>query len=130
MINIQGLGKKKVGEVEELMETKEHMVCLTETQQKIDKVNLSQHLEKWTAMRNKDEKRGGGLMFIRDKNLEGEIMQETTRSRNILILDVRISDVQFIMILVYMPCGSDAQSGEERKKMLIEIEKAIQYNYA
>ena len=66
MINIQGLTKAKYLEVEDILneENTNNIVCITETQQKIDKTVESKGVKKHIAMRNMDDKKGGGLMIL------------------------------------------------------------------
>ena len=60
LLNIQGLTKHKLMEIER--EMNEHKVlCLTETHQKVDGINLSKGLLKIESHREKTEKKVEGL---------------------------------------------------------------------
>lgn len=70
LINIQGLTQVKAVEIEQLFE--EHdILCLTETQQKFEKVNFSRDVGYITSMRDMQDKKGGGLMILYKKKHYG-----------------------------------------------------------
>ena len=63
LLKIQGLTKAKAIEIEQLLD-KNVILCLTETQQKVDSVNFSKGIQYETSMRRYDDKKGGGLMIL------------------------------------------------------------------
>ena len=67
IINIQGLTKTKGIEVEELIGDRS-IVCLTETQKKIRDVMFSKDCKIIENMREKEDRKGGGLMVIYKEN--------------------------------------------------------------
>ena len=60
LINIQGFSKTKIVEVEKLLENSNDVLCLTETQHKVDRLNLNDNIIKHTSMRDLTDKKGGG----------------------------------------------------------------------
>ena len=56
LLNIQGLTKTKIIEIERLL-NKQSVLFLTETQQKYDKTNLSPAYLKYMSMRDQQEKK-------------------------------------------------------------------------
>ena len=56
LLNIQGLSQVKAVELEEMMKTNE-LLCLTETQQKIEKTKLKKSTKYLTTMRTQEEKK-------------------------------------------------------------------------
>ena len=58
MLNIQGLTKVKAVKLEHLFENND-ILCLTETQQKIEKISFSRSIKHITSMRDVKEKKGG-----------------------------------------------------------------------
>ena len=63
LLNIQGLAQYKINEIENII-TDNTLLCLTETQQTLDKTKWNQSLNSYTSMRSKTEKKGGGLMLL------------------------------------------------------------------
>ena len=80
LINIQGLTKPKAVELETILDNND-IICLTETQQKVEKLNFSKGIKTLVNMREKHEKKGGGLMPIyKEKNVQVEIIETKTSS--------------------------------------------------
>ena len=63
LLNIQGLTNEKYGEIHYEVE---HyiLICLTETQKKIDNIRVEENIKVISSMRRMDEKKGGGLMLL------------------------------------------------------------------
>ncbi|XP_068205230.1 uncharacterized protein PF3D7_1120000-like [Palaemon carinicauda] len=128
IINIQGLTKQKYMEMESLLNDSFdiNIVVLTETQQKIDKINISDGTIKKESMRDFKDKKGGGLMVIYkdDKDIE----MEKVNSKNLDILDVKgnILKKKVRLIVVYMDCGGDREGKERNIEIRAELEKKIE----
>ena len=100
LLNIQGLTKVKAIELESLFWNND-ILCLTEAQQKMEKVNFSKNVKYVTSMRDVEEKKGGGLMILY-KN--GNILMKKieTIHKDILIIQCQIFGLELRMILIYM----------------------------
>ena len=122
-INIQGLTYQKYLELEELIDD-DTILCVTETQQKIDKLNIRKNLIKITQMRKKESKKGGGLMIITKQNSNIEIEDIKTLHEDCLQMQVKFGNLNFKLITVYMSCHH-----KENKELNNQIERAIQQNY-
>ena len=66
LINIQGMTKCKIPEIEKLIES-QTILCLTETQQKLDSLTWHNNYNRYVSMRNKGAKKGGGHENGRNK---------------------------------------------------------------
>ena len=68
VINIRGLTKTKYSEIENTFFGKEaesiNFLCLTETQQKYEKVKVHKDLQSYSAMRVRGDKKGGVIQVI------------------------------------------------------------------
>ena len=53
-----------MAELEKIINSDKDIICLTETHQKIDKIELDDSLSKISAMRDLGDKKGGGLMIV------------------------------------------------------------------
>ena len=70
VINIQGLTKQKFIELESMLNDKSYnknMIVITETQQKIDKINPSKGAKIVNSMKEEKYKKGGGISAIYKK---------------------------------------------------------------
>ena len=62
LLTIQGLTKVKAVELQHLFENND-ILCLAETQQKIEQIHFSKSIKYITSMRDVKEEKGGGLRF-------------------------------------------------------------------
>ena len=69
LINIQALAKTKLLKLETFMRNNCDISCLTETQQKYDKLEFSQGIRNIANMKKNDKKGGGLLVMYKDTNL-------------------------------------------------------------
>ena len=100
LLNIQCLTKVKAIESESLFGNND-ILCLTETRQKLEKINFSKNVKYVTSMRDVKGKKGGGLMILY-KN--GNILMKKieTIHTDILIIQCKIYGLELRMILIYM----------------------------
>ena len=84
-VNIQGLTKAKSAEIEKLIESDKDIICLSETQQKFDKIEVDNTLSTISEMRDLKDKKGGGLMMIFKNNSHIELKKEVSRNKDIYI---------------------------------------------
>ena len=124
LINMQGLTKEKYVEVEKLLEKYFDIICITEGQNKVDKIQTSRGICKLEVLREDKDKKGGGLMILVK---EGKVKLEITPSKSKDILDVegRVGKEDIRLILVYMAAGSTAQAKVRNDKIREEIEQKI-----
>ena len=99
LINIQGLTRGKLIEIEGLLKNEGDIICLTETHQKIDGMIVNEKIGKLTAMRDTADKKGGGLMILHkhSKNIELEILE--SKSKDILDVAGRIYTINWSDII-------------------------------
>ena len=120
LINIQGLSQHKVNEIENLI-TDNTLLCLTETQQTLDKTKWNNDYNRYTSMRCKEEKRGGGLMLLFKDQKSICVQQAKTKLKDILIVKGMIKKYHITIILVYL----SVVRGDEEKKTNGDIKKEI-----
>ena len=77
LINIQGVTKCKIPEIEKLIES-QTILCLTETQQKLDSLTWHNNYNKYVSMRNKGAKKCGGLMILHHSDSIYDMKMEET----------------------------------------------------
>lgn len=112
LINIQGPTKVKLCELEKL--TLEHnIMCVTETQQKYLRVNISDNIGYLESNRNINDRNGGGLCILYRKT--GDLMLEKINTKHSDILQVKCTQrsVCYFLILVYM-----STNDQERNKVI------------
>ena len=97
------------------------ILCLTETQQKMEKVNFSKNVKYVTSMQDVEEKKGGGLMILY-KN--GNILMKKieTIHKDILIIQCQIYGLELRMILIYM----SVSNYDANKHLMKNIQDHIQ----
>ena len=59
-LNVQGLTNPKLLELQNMIDLNT-ILCMTETQQKIDRLNVKSDIDKVVCMRDLKSKKGGGL---------------------------------------------------------------------
>ena len=99
-------------EVEKLMN--DHTILfLTETQQKLDTKIWNSSYKKYINMRDKQSKKGGGLMIVHNnKQAYTELEQVDTKQEDILILRGTLKRMKVTIILIYL---SVIRGATERK---------------
>lgn len=118
----------KVHEIEEMLEDKRSIVCLTETQQKYEKVKFKDSISKIESMRGMKEKKGGGITVLYPQ--EDLIVLEKVPSENCDILDLKgklcTGMLEVRIIVVYFLVQNSSEDKEKNKKMKKEIERKIE----
>ena len=128
LINIQGLTKQKLTVLEQMFNSTCDVLCLTETRQRYDRLDVDKNLIKLENMRKGQDKKGGGLMVIYKSN--NNIKFDVIPSRNADILDVQgtIAANEIRIILVYMSVESQPQDLERNRDLQRELECKIESN--
>ena len=134
LLNVRGLTDGKYGELElkYLREGKEYnILCLTETQQKIEKVKIADGLYNHTMMRETNDKGGGGLQVIgrEDRRVDWKEVKGG-RCKDIMILEGKCFGMSIRLILAYFDVGKK-KTGDDagrNRKIRAEIEKAMEEN--
>ena len=121
-INIQGLTNIKYLEIEQLID-RDTIMCVIETQQKIDKLNIRNDLEKLTSMRKLNSKKGGGLMLLKKIDTEIEILESNILHEDCFMVTCKKNNLKFYLVIVYMSCHSN-----ENKVLTNAIDKFLQEN--
>ena len=131
MLNTQGFGHVKYLELENkyLKEGKEYnIICLTETQKKEEIVKVSEGLYKYVTMRDKEEKRGGGLMILGrdDTQVDWEKGKEKNH-KDILILKGTCFGIKMKIILVYFDATKkkDGVDFDRNRELEKEVEREM-----
>ena len=124
-INIQGLTNVKITELENII-NKDTLLCLTETQLKIDKVKISEGLKYVENMRESQDKKGGGLMMLWRNEVELCVEKIDTKLRDILYAKCSATNLNFHIALVYFPCGNKEEDNLLRKGMQKELEEILE----
>ena len=124
-MNIQGLTNAKQMELQGLICQQGILLCLTETQQKYDKIDWSEDICKIESMRTMNDKKGGGLLIACKKRNWVTIEQLETKSRDILYAMVRMFDIKMHMVLVYFSIPKAKEDKERNSNIKKEIELII-----
>ena len=114
-----------MGELERLIDDNTIM-CLTETQLKIDRIKNTGNLMYVDSMREMQDKKGGGLRILWRKEKEVDVEEIETKIRDILCVKCRVSRLCFYMVLVYFPCDNKEEDKKRRREMEKEVENIIE----
>ena len=120
LINIQGLSQHKVNEIEDLV-TDNSLLCLTETQQTLDKTKWTKDLNMYASMRGKNERKGGGLMLLFKDQENVHLQKVKTQLQDILVVKGTLKKDKVTIIIVYF----SVVRGEEERKINSGIKKEV-----
>jgi len=127
-INIQGLTKQKMAEIEMLMDQDQNnkIFILAETHLKSDRIHVSDNKDKIIEMREVSELRGGGLMAIYKRDEDLMVNQITSENSDILKFEIKISNNTFKVLAVYFAVRTSPQSTERNRRLLRELETEVE----
>ena len=120
---MQGLTRGKLFEVEEILKNQCDVICLTETHQKTEKLEISKGIEKVECMRKLQDKKGGGLLVLWKQKFKA--IGHSTKSSDILHVEFRVKMTSFHIILVYFSVANKEEDRIRNKQMRKEVEKIV-----
>jgi len=125
-INIQGLTKEKMAEIEILMNNDDgnKLFILSETQLKCDRVDVDENYRKIVSMRDANDLKGGGLMTIFKKDMD--IMKKSLKSNDILKFTLSLNQIDIVIIVVYFSVKSSRNADERNRKIQKIIENEVE----
>lgn len=122
LINIQGLTKVKMIEVVELIGDKT-IVCLTETQLKVQKININESYSSYDSMRDEKDIKGGGILMFHKTNPNIKLIKIANTNKDYLYVNGEICGKKINIILVYFSCRPNDQ--ERNANLKRDIEKHL-----
>ena len=90
----------KLSELEEMV-TDTEMICITETQQTVQKLRLKDNTGYISTMREKEDKRGGGIMIVFRNNENIVIEKQHSPHKDLLYAKCTIYSYKFRIIATY-----------------------------
>ena len=123
LLNIQGLTRLKMLEVQKILadEKEPVIMCLTETHQKQDKIQLSKGFKKIEKMRDSHDKKGGGLMIIYREKDDVEMTIKDTKECDIMEAEVEVGKISFSLTLVYFSVDKTEEDRKRNVKLKTEV---------
>ena len=120
MINIRSINAPKLGELiksveEDSQADMRKVICITETHEKFDKVQIPKGYKYVTRRRDEGDKKGGGLMIIVEDYTQ--VSKNLTNSTDILDVAIEIDDQKLRMMLVYMDVSSEERNIKIRREL-------------
>ena len=125
LLNIQGLTNEKYGEIHYEVEDYT-LICLTETQKKIDNIRVEENIKVISSMRRMDEKKGGGLMLLYREREDFYFEKRENRKNDIMQVKGKIGKRNIVIWLVYLATGNDLATKEENNCLMREIEETME----
>ena len=105
-LNVQGLTNVKYTEISKEIQPYT-MVCLTETQKKVDDIRVDEKFEVISSMRQQQDRKGGGLMVIYEEREDFYFEKQHNNNADLLMIRGRVSGEVYNMIVVYLKTGND-----------------------
>ena len=124
-MNIQGLTKTKMIEVEEAVGPNTIM-CLTETQRKVDDIGTKKNLKVLVSMRDMKDRKGGGLMVMYEEKERLYFEKKECRNADMMMLEGQVGAVRMRIIVVYLRTGNEVEVMEYNRKIMGEVEEKVQ----
>ena len=125
MLNVQGLTEEKTVELLELVKPGV-ILCLTETQKKVDAIKRGEEVEVVQSMREMQDRRGGGLMCaVRRRDMK--IEKRKTKHRDLLHVGVEILelDLSLELIITYWRTGNEIEVANYNEVIAREMGEII-----
>ena len=97
LINIQGLTQIKASEIEELV-SENSLFCITETQQRYNKIRFMDNTKYISVMREKEDKKGGGIMVVYKESENVEVKEIKTRDSDVLYVECNYFGYTFSLL--------------------------------
>ena len=118
----------KYTELEESLD-KNCILLLTETQLKVDKITTKCIVKKIDSMRKEQDKKGGGIsaFYRTDSQCIKEVNEITTKSADILYLELKTENETYKIIVVYFSI-LDISNRDRNREIRREIEKIVEEN--
>ena len=91
----------------------QYIYCITETQQKLENVNIPESLTHIYSHRNIDDRKGGGLSIMFKRNINIDIKKSEVKHKDILKVTCNINGRKMHIILVYM-----STNDQERNRII------------
>ena len=125
LLNIQGFTRAKQIEIEDLAKQDGVLVCLTETQQKYDKIALTKGISKVERMRDVLDKKGGGLLIAFKENSWLQVDQMETKNADLLYAIMKACNTTIHLVLVYFSIPNKPEDKARNKELRKEIEAIL-----
>ena len=126
LVNVQGLTRSKLLDLEDILKTDCDIMCLTETQQRSEKYDVSDGIEMVERMREVKDKKGGGLRIMYKAQRKIKAAQQSTKSPDVLHTIMEMGTVKMHIILVYFSVLKAAEDRERNKMIKAEIDNILE----
>ena len=122
LLNVQGLTNAKIIELEELMDNKS-LLCLTETQLKIQKVNIDKEYRIYDSMRETNDKKGGGILMMHRISSNFNLNQLRNSHKDYVYVEGEIGGIKLFIFLVYFSVNDNERNDQLRKEIETHLNK-------
>ena len=117
LINVNGLTKEKFAEIEKTFLEKElNILCMTETQLVQDKIRIDSNIEYFTAMREVNDIKGGGLMILHKKSEKMKFNKVDNEHNDILEIEGECNNIKMRIVLVYFGVKKSLEANKKTTK--------------
>ena len=116
-LNVQGLTNQKYLEIYDEVERRVVM-CLTETQKKVNNIRTADHLKIIESMREMEDRRGGGIMVIYEEENGLSLDEEESGHRDCLQMKGNFGNETINLTVVYLKTGNGREELEQNREIL------------
>jgi len=124
-INVQGLTNEKYTEIYREIDEMTIM-CLIETQKKVDNIRVGHHLKVINSMREMEDRRGGGIMTIYEENRDKWFDKIDSKHRDCMVLKGRLGREKVNLTIVYLRTGNDRAVVEQNREVLMHVMRGVE----
>ena len=123
-LNVQGLTNQKYAEIFGEMGEKVVM-CLTETQKKVNNIRTGKHLEVIESMRDIEDRKGGGLMVLYEEKEDLSLEKKDGGHRDCLEMTGKFGREKVNLTVVYLKTGNGREELEQNREILGEMRDRV-----
>lgn len=116
---VQGLTQTKIIEIKKLINDN-IVLCLTETQEKIRKVKMKEDIEVVDNMREIQDRKGGGIMYLHKKIKKIKMIKQESKMKDYLFIKVFMFGLHISLVVVYF-FTNDKHRNKDLRKGVEEI---------
>ena len=123
LLNVQCISQVKMLEIEEYLYNSENinLFCMLETHQKRNTIKRRDKTRNITKMRNLSDRKGGGMEILWIENENIEIEEIECKLSDLLCINVRVHNLRFKALLIYLSTNDNCRNRELIKEAEILV---------
>ena len=125
MLNVQCLTQVKMIQIQDFVDKSEniHIFCMVETHLTRDSIYRNANIKTISKMRSIKDRKGGGLQILWKENDDLLIEEVKTDAIDLMMINVKLGDIDFSLILVYFSTNDDYRNEKMTKEIKALLRK-------